>query len=281
MILDQIADESSRAIRESGITPQAILWPEGLLTFPVTHENRIGRRFQDYVNDWGVPVVTGLVREIVGDTTGRYRNSAVWWSPLVGQRDAIDKVRAIPLIESGRGFWGRRALARIVGEPANGPRVEEARIARPLRGEFTLSPVLCFEVLFPQIVADRRDEQSVAIVNLADDSWVAGEVVDAQLIAAASFRAIEQRLTLVRVSNGGLSVVINRFGESIASLEPDTLGHLFVDVSADRLPSTFEKSAILCPPILAGLVTWSLFPALCRRLERTRRLIRSQKWTVG
>jgi len=46
-------------------------------------------------------------------------------------------------------------------------------------------------------------EQSVAIVNLADDSWVAGEVVDAQLIAAASFRAIEQRLTLVRVSHGG------------------------------------------------------------------------------
>ena len=172
--------------------PHAILWPENLLTVPVTHENQIGRRLQGYVNDWGVPVVTGLVREVDGDKPGRYRNSAVWWSPLVGQRDAIDKVRAIPLIESGRGFWGRSALARIVGEAANGPRVEEARITRPLRGEFTLSPVLCFEVLFPQIVVDRRDERSVAIVNLADDSWVAGEVVDAQLIAAASFRAIEQ-----------------------------------------------------------------------------------------
>jgi apolipoprotein N-acyltransferase len=124
-------------------------------------------------------------------------------------------------------------------------------------------------VLFPQIVADRRDEQSVAIVNLADDSWVAGEVVDAQLIAAASFRAIEQRLTLVRVSHGGLSVVINRFGESIASLEPDTLAHLFVDVAAAPRPSTFEKSAMLCPPILVGLVMWILFPGICRRLDRT------------
>ena len=281
MILDQVVDETSRAIRETGRMPHAILWPENLLTVPVTHENQIGRRLQGYVNDWGVPVVTGLVREVDGDKPGRYRKSAGWWSPLVGQRDAIDKIRAIPLIESGRGFWGRSALARIVGEAANGPRVEEARITRPLRGEFTLSPVLCFEVLFPQIVVDRRDERSVAIVNFADDSWVAGEVVDAQLIAAASFRAIEQRLTLVRVSHGGLSVVIDRFGESITSLEPDTLAHLFVDVEAAPLPSTFEKSAILCPPILAGLVTWSLSPAIWRRLDRTRRLIRSQKWTVA
>ena len=136
-------------------------------------------------------------------------------------------------------------------------------------------------MLFPQIVVDRRDERSVAIVNFADDSWVAGEVVDAQLIAAASFRAIEQRLTLVRVSHGGLSVVIDRFGESITNLEPAKRAHLFVDVEAAPLPSTFEKSAILCPPILAGLVTWSLSPAIWRRLDRTRRLIRSQKWTVA
>jgi apolipoprotein N-acyltransferase len=275
MILDGVADEVSRAITESGRTPHAILWPENLLTFPVTQENQIGRRLQDYVNDWGVPVVTGLVREVVGGETGRYRNSAVWWSPLIGQRDAVDKVRAIPLVESSRAFWGRGALERMVGQAAKGPRVEEAEIARPLRGEFTLSPALCFEVLFPRIVADRRDEQSVAIVNFADDSWVAGEVVDAQLIAAASFRAIEQRLTLVRVSHGGLSVVINRFGETIASLEPDTVAHLSTEVAASPLPSALEKAAILLPAMIAGLLVWALCPFFGRRLERTRGSISS------
>jgi hypothetical protein len=50
-------------------------------------------------------------------------------------------------------FWGRELLARMIGQAGAGQRVEEAQIARPLRGEFTLSPALCFEVLFPQILA--------------------------------------------------------------------------------------------------------------------------------
>ncbi len=265
MILDEIAAETSRAIREFERPPHAILWPENLLTFPVTQDNELGRRLQNHVNDWGAPVVTGLVREIAGGDPDRYRNSAVWWSPLVGQRDAVDKVRGIPLVESSRAFWGRSLLTRIVGAAARGPKVEEAQRARPLRGEFTLSPVLCFEVLFPRIVADRRDDESVAIVNLADDSWVPGEVVDAQLIAAASFRAIEQRLTLVRVSHGGLSVVINRFGEEIAALQPDTLAHLFLEVSSSPAPSALEKAAILLPAVIAGWVTWTLCPSIACR----------------
>jgi len=268
MILDEIAAETSRAIELLDITPHAILWPENLLTSPVTPGTPLGRRLQIYVNGWDAPVVTGLVREPARGDRGRYRNSAIWWSPLIGPRDVIDKVRAIPLIESSRKFWGSGLLANLIGEAAKGSKVEEARVARPLRGEFTLSPALCFEVLFPRIVADRRDEESVAIVNLADDSWVPGEVLDRQLVAASSFRAIEQRLTLIRVSHGGLSVVINRYGKEIASLEPDTVAHLLVETSAAPAPSWHEKAAILLLPGVAGPLIWTLFAPVERRLER-------------
>jgi apolipoprotein N-acyltransferase len=185
----------------------------------------------------------------------------VWWSPQIGQIDAVDKVRAIPLIESSRSFSGRAVLGRVMGEVAKGPRVVEALVARPIQGEFTISPALCFEVLFPRIVAERRNDESVAIVNFADDSWVPGEVVDAQLVSAARFRAIEQRMTLVRISHGGLSVVIDRYGHEIASLEPDTTAHLFVEVAASSPPSIFEKAAILFLPLVAGLLVWSVWPS--------------------
>lgn len=270
VILDEVAAETSRALMEVGRSPDAILWPENLLTLPTTQDNELGRRLRDYVNHWETPVVTGLVRGIVGGDVNRYRNSAVWWSPEGGERDAIDKVRAIPLVESSRVFWGRGLLARMLGETARGQRVEEAQVARPLRGEFTLSTVLCFEVLFPEIVAARRDDESVAIVNLADDSWVPGEVVDAQLVAAAAFRAVEQRLTLIRVSHGGLSVVIDRYGRTIASLEPNTVAHLFVEVSAGPKPSSLEKTALLMLPMTAGWLAWNLFPLLQHGFTSTR-----------
>ena len=258
LILDEMATYTSRAILDMRGAADAILWPENLLTSPLAENSRLERRLQAYVNEWRIPVVTGLVRESIADDSGRYRSSAVWWSPLVGQLDAIDKQRAIPLIESERGFWGRSLLAWMVGRAAEGPKVEEALSAGPLRGEFTLSTVLCFEVLFPRLVADRRDDLSVAIVNLADDSWVEGDVVDAQLVSAATFRAIEQRLTLVRVSHAGLSVAIDALGRQIVSLAPDSFAHSLVEVSSAPAPSIVEKVSILLLPLVAGSTTWFL-----------------------
>ncbi len=139
-----------------------------------------------------------------------------------------------------------------------------------MRGEFTLSPVLCFEILFPRLVADRRDESSVAIVNLADDSWAEGQVLDAQLVTAATFRAIEQRLTLVRVSHGGLSVAIDALGQQIVSLPPDSFAHALIEVSSAPPPSIIEKVSIPLLPVIAGSMTWFLCPWAARRLQRGR-----------
>jgi apolipoprotein N-acyltransferase len=77
MILDETAAETSRALMEVERSPDAILWPENLLTFPATRDNRLGHRLRDYVNRWETPVVLGFVREIVGGDADRYRNSAV------------------------------------------------------------------------------------------------------------------------------------------------------------------------------------------------------------
>jgi len=271
VILDDIATYTSKALENIQEFPDAILWPENLLTTPLDENKKLKRQLQAYVDEWNVPLITGLVRVSETKRNGDYRNSIVWWSPRIGLRDAIDKVRAMPLVESNRDFFGRSLLARMVGEAAKGPRVAESPDARPLEGDFTLSPALCFEVLFPRIVAERRNDKSVAIINLADDSWVPGEIADAQLVTAGAFRAIEQRLTLVRVSHGGLSVVIDPFGREIASLPVDQYAHRTIQVSAMQPASILERISILALPVAAGFATWISVSWLLRRqrlLER-------------
>jgi apolipoprotein N-acyltransferase len=249
-LLERIAAQTTRAIAESPQPPDAILWPESLLTLPIEPDDRRGRRLQQHVDEWGVPVVLGLVRRAPGAGPDRYLNSVVWWSPILGPVDVQDKVRAIPVVESSRRFWGQEILDWAIANAADGPRVVEAMRAEPLTGAFTVSPALCYEILFPSLVADRRDDESVAIVNLADDSWVEGEVLDQQLIAAAAFRAIEQRLTMIRVSHGGASIAIDRFGREIASLPPNRVGQLTIEVAATPRPSTVEKGASLLPMVV-------------------------------
>jgi apolipoprotein N-acyltransferase len=258
-ILEAIFEETSRAITEMKSRPDVILWPESLLTLPFAPEDPLGRRLQDQIDRWGVPVVLGLVRAaqvVRPDHRRLYRNSVVWWSPLVGPVDWEDKVRAIPIVESSRGYFETGNVLSDWAFPGSiqAPRVVEAIKAEPLRGEFTLSPALCFEILFPRIVSDRRADESVAIINLADDNWVEGEAADEQIIASATFRAIEQRLPMIRVSNGGRSVVIDRYGERIAELPVDEFGHMVVEVRAMPRASMAEKLALVLPPVIAWVL---------------------------
>jgi len=255
-LLEAVAEETDRALTRSRMPPDVILWPESLLSLSIAPGARLRRRLQRQIDEWGIPVVLGLLREAEGvddekraavTRPDRYLNSVIWWSPIRGPIASQDKKRAIPVVESSRRFLGQGILDWLIARGADGPRVVEAERARPMKGEFTLTPALCFEILFPQLVADRRDEQALAIVNLADDSWVAGEVLDAQLIAAGAFRAIEQRLPMVRVSHGGLSVAIDRFGRTIASLPPDRAGHMTVELASTARPPRLESELRRAP----------------------------------
>jgi apolipoprotein N-acyltransferase len=236
-----------------------------VLTTPLSEDAALALRLQERVDELGLPVVLGMVRAAKSEERGAYRNSVAWWSPGLGEQDAVDKVRAIPVLESGRDFPGRSVLTRIFNLPASTPKVVEADRPRPLRGRFTLAPALCFEILFPRLISQRRTADSLAIVNFADDSWVASETLDRQLITAAAFRAIEQRLTLIRVAHGGLSVVIDPFGREIASLPPDTDSDMSVGVSKSKPISFFERAAILALPILGWLSARALCAAIARR----------------
>ena len=236
--LEAVLQETRRAI-PVGEAIDLILWPESLLVRVETGKRSekpndpATRRLRDAVDGWNVPVVGGLLRAAPDAGPGRYRNSVGWWSPGVGLRDTVDKVRAIPLVESGRSFPGRSILQALLFGTESGPRVAETSKGRALHGEFTLSPILCFEVLFPGLVAGRRDPESVALVVLADSSWLdAGvvEVLERQLERVAAYRAIEARLPLLRVSNGGSSLVLDRFGRRVARLPARTTGHLLVEL---------------------------------------------------
>jgi apolipoprotein N-acyltransferase len=137
-----------------------------------------------------------------------------------------------------------------------------------LADQFVVTPTLCFEILFPDEVAQRRHPDSVAILNLADDSWVDGEVVDRQIFAASAFRAVEQRLPLVRVGHGGLSGVINSMGRQESMLPPDQFAHFTTRVAATSPASNREKAVVVSIPILIGGVATLCMHAFSSRHSR-------------
>lgn len=89
-------------------------------------------------------------------------------------------------------------------------------------------PLICYEVIFPNLVAGRdRDKsgQNAAVtaqtrpawlVNLTNDGWFGRTIGPGQHLAAAQMRAIELGLPLVRAANTGISALIDGHGRIVA-----------------------------------------------------------------
>jgi len=256
---------TQRFLEASKSAPDAIVWPENVLTAPVDVTPELWVALRETPSALGAALILGVARSPAEPTPKRMRSSVLWLSPAGAVEAAVDKTRAIPLLESARPVPGQALLDAAFGRATAWVKVEEAAEPHPLEGDFSLVTVLCYEALFPSIAAAQRSPDSVAILHLADDSWAGGEMATQQLTAYASFRAVEQRLPLIRVAHGGLSVVVDEFGQVSEALPLDEWASTTVEVWARPPVTLAERLAIAALPLTAGFVVWWLTGALLRR----------------
>jgi apolipoprotein N-acyltransferase len=254
-----VAAESARALETS--PADLVVWPENTLTTPPESDPVLAEELRTRVGALGVPVVLGAVRE--GDLPERQRTSALWVAPGRGIVDAVDKTRAIPLVETSAAAWPLRGVERLLGAGPERRLVAEGHEERPLRGAYELVPALCYEILFPGLVAARRTDASAAILNLGNDSWFLSAAPSGHQIAIASFRAIEQRLFVVRAVHGGASAVLDPFGRVVESLRFGQRGSLAARILPQAPPHPIERAGLAALALAGGgfglLVSFTLF----------------------
>lgn len=123
------------------------------------------------------------------------------------------------------------------------------------------STPICFEDVFGDISRRFVNEGAQVIVNLTNDSWSGSVAAEMQHMAMAVFRAVENRRSVVRSTNSGITCTIEPDGRITSMLEPFTEGYLVHDVPVYDAETTLytrwgDYFAIACLVISACLFVY-------------------------
>ena len=97
--------------------------------------------------------------------------------------------------------------------------------------QIRLAPLICYEDLMPDLSRDFvKETKANLLVNLTNDAWYGRTVAPWQHARLAQLRAVETRRSLLRVTNTGITTLINAKGEIGESLPIFSPGVLKTDV---------------------------------------------------
>lgn len=201
-----------------------IVWPETAISPSVSDAPQnvaaIRALLQGYKNA-NAYLVAGILRrkpdmvERDGVMETAYGNSVALIDRDLSDIRFYDKYNLVPFGEfiPFQKWIPLKPVAAFRGfEPGGGPARMEIG-GRPDAPAF--SPLICYEVIFPDIVTDRYAKRPDWIVNVTNDGWYGDSAGPHQHFAQTRLRAIEEGLPVIRSANTGISGVIDPYGRIV------------------------------------------------------------------
>ncbi|MFA6004781.1 MAG: apolipoprotein N-acyltransferase [Elusimicrobiota bacterium] len=244
--------------RPRSAAPALVLWPETCLPYMVDASRGIPE-VEAWARRLAAPQIVGVVSaqgEII-------RNSAVWVSAAGVVQAAYHKRQLVPFGE----FVPLPFLRRFIGllNQMGGLTPGQARQAFFETPWGPLAAGICYEAMFPHLAQRDAGRGARVLVNLTNDGWYKGTWGPYQHFQANVFRAVEDRVTVLRCGNTGISAVIDPWGRVTAQLGLNERGRLDADVPlADPFPqgSVYSRAGDwfgwLCLAAAAGLIALGL-----------------------
>jgi len=244
---EQILARYEALTREAATTePDLIIWPETAVPGLLPVEGWLLERVQQLARSVGRPLLVGTPY-----TPQQLLDPSLWNSAVLFERNGsitarYDKLHLVPFGEfipfEAQLPWLRQLIVTgdfdpgttatvfrlpVVQRPATSARLAPGR-ANDQPREIAFSVLICFEDVFPEMSRRVVREGARLLINITNDAWFGRSSAPYQHLQAAIFRAVEQRVPVVRSANTGVSGFIDAHGR-VTQLLADPAGtHLFI-----------------------------------------------------
>lgn len=187
-------------------------------------------------------------------------------TPLIGQ---------IPIIgdllkwEVGLGSWNKGYDTTVLsaGKFITGDGGEKTKIAG----------IICFESVFPYLLPEftKRGAEFFAVVT--NDSWYGNTSGPYQHKEISVLRAVENRRSVVRAANGGISCLINPLGVTVAETKMYETTQLTVSVPLTDEKTFFVKYSMFLPVLSSAISLWILSLGLLNFIRKKIKYCENEK----
>lgn len=172
-----------------------IIFPEAAWPYTI---NKTGRKkLKHFAKNIKRTVLIGAITK----TKGRYYNSVIYLDKKGNIINQYNKINLVPFGEYVplRRYFKFIKVLNDIGDITPG---QEEKTFTYQNNKFSV--LICFEDIFPEHVAKVARDKDF-LVNITDDSWFYGQPEAAQHLSIMVLRAVENRISIVRAANTGIS----------------------------------------------------------------------------
>lgn len=212
--LQKHIDLSVSAMADS---PDLVVWPESAAPFYLFNNEDLTFRVMEAIRKTGVPFIVGSPSIRLKKEGYDVYNSAFLIDPNGEILGKYDKVHLVPYGEYVPLKKWMPFLGKIVAEVGDFKRGKKGEVI-PF-GDVGLGLQICYEIIFPDLSRQMVENGANLIINITNDAWFGRSSAPYQHFAMAVFRAVENKRTLVRSANTGISGFVNPIGEIVGKTD--------------------------------------------------------------
>ena len=149
--------------------------------------------------------------------------------------------------------WGRGRDASVM------------ELSSPRHGKVVLANIICYESIFPTLVAEFVGKGARLLTLVTNDGWYGTSYGPYQHLAIGRMRCIENRRAMARCANTGLTVVLDKFGRIIAEVPWWQEESLTAEVPLESRLTFYTTHPDLLPHVASVLSALLLLVAFAKR----------------
>lgn len=227
-IMQTYADLTKTASEDQ---PRLIIWPEAATPRAITRDRRLYSQVRHITERAETYLLLGSSHhqkfKVGHRQIAKFYNSAFLINPENGlNNQRYDKIRLVPF---GEYIPMKETIPwSYIGVPNIGSFMPGEKYTVFKCPDFRFSVTICWESTFPDLVRSFIKEGAQFMINITNEAWYTKTSAPYQFVAINVFRAVENRIYVVRCANNGISCFIDPYGQIVDKVEDATGEDLFV-----------------------------------------------------